>query len=272
MSDPAAPPTQESTEDVMRSLTKYLPGFMQVQNEQVLPQSQAMLNAAQQISPAYNDLLLSLYQKSAPELAKTGVDVEKINRTGAAQTDLDILQGTGGALVREGQKLDRELNPEFYKTRENQANKLAELMGSINLNDANPEAERLVNQENVRSGNIGNSNATSTVANALSFGSELDKRRNSLSNALNTATSFLQPSQGQFNPVVTALNRPSTNTGENRFQGIQNPSDQAYQSGNNMLNNVNQLKLQQNDINANRRDGLDRFNETLTGIGSIVSI
>ncbi len=251
--------TPESMDSVMRAVLEHLPGFMEAQNNQVLPQARTMLQAAEEISPRYNDLQTSLYERSAPRLAQTGSQVDNISRTGAAKTDLDIMRGSGGELVKESQALDRQLNPEFYKTREMEANKMAELLGSINLNDANPEAERLINQENVRSGNIGNPSATGTVANALSFGSELDKRRTSLSNALNTATNFLQPSQGSFNPVQTALGRPSANTGENRFAGNQAAGNQAYQTGQGMFQGANDMRMQENDLKANKQSILDQI-------------
>jgi len=259
MADDRAPGTQESTASMLQALITHLPAFMDIQNAQVGPQAQAMLKAAQGITPVYNDLQTSEYARNAPSLAQTGSQVDNISRTGAAKTDLDILQGSGGDLVKESQALDRQLNPEFYKTRELESNKMEELLESINLNDANPEAERLIGQENARSGNLSNPSATGTVANALSFGSELDRRRTSLGNALNTVTNFLQPSQGQFNPVATALGRPSTNTGENRFAGTQQAGDQAYQSGNNMLQQFTQTRLQENDINANRQKAIDRI-------------
>lgn len=271
MGDDRAPSTQESTASIMQALTTYLPGYMNAVNAQVLPQAQTELRAAQSISPAYAELLDQLYTKYAPKMAQTGTEVERINRTGAAATDLEILQGKGGDLARESVKIDKELNPEFYATRSATADKLGQLLSAASF-DSDVEAERLINAENVRSGNVGNPSATQTVSNALSFGNERNNRLNRLGQAISTATQFLQPAQGQFNPTVTALNRPSTNTGESRFGGVTNPSQQAYTQGSNMFNNISQVRMQQNDINANRRDGLDRFNETLSGIGSIVSI
>jgi hypothetical protein len=264
--DPAAPSTSESTSNIIQSLTAYLPDYMKVLNSQVLPQNQAQLQAAQQVSPAYTDLLTKLYASAAPKLAQTGSQVENINRLGAANTDLQILQGPGGQLATEAQKIDRTLNPEFYSTREAEASKLGQLLSSIDLNNANPEAERLVNQENIRSGNSATPSATNTVSNALSFGGELQKRRDALGQALSTATNFLQPSQGQFNPVVTALNRPSQNTGETKFNGITNPSDQAYAQGNSLMGQISQLQQQRTDVNSQRRDALDRINETTSSL------
>ena len=266
MGDSAAPSTQESTDQVLASFIQRFPDLMRVQNAAVLPQAQTELAAAQAISPAYNDLLTSLYENSTPRLAAAGAKADEINRVGAANTDLNILRGPGSALVTEAQNLDKQLNPEFYKTRAATSDALGQLLASVNLNNANPEAERLVNQESLRTGNDSTPSATSSLSNALSFGDQLDKRRNSLNAALNTATGFLQPAQGQFNPVQTALNRNSSNSGTNQFAGVQKPGGQAYQSGQGFLNNVTSLRQQENDINANRRDVLDRFNEVTSSI------
>lgn len=265
--DPPAPSTSESTGSIISALTQYLPGYMAVQNAQLGPQANAQLEVAKQISPQYSELLNGLYQKYAPQLAQTGVNVDAINRQGAANTDLNILRGSGGDLAKEAVGIDKQLNPEYYKTRALEGDKLSQLLGSINLDNANPEAERLINQESARTGNnTVPQNATNTVSNALSFGSQLQSRRDSLSQALSTATNFLQPSQGQFNPVVTALNRPSSNTGNNQFQGVTNPSNQAYNSGNQLLQTATAANQQSNQINANRRDTLDRVTQVMGSV------
>jgi hypothetical protein len=270
--DSSAPSANESTHDMMQALTRNLPAYMEAQNAQVLPQAKTQLEASQYLTPAYSKLLDDIYRQYAPSMATTGAEVERINRTGAAKTDLEILTGVGGQMTEAAQALDKKLNPEFYKTREAASGKLGELLGSINLNDPSVEAERQINQENVRSGNLGNNSATNTVANALDFGKERMGRQAMLGQAINAATNFLQPSQGQFNPVNTALNRNSTNTGENRFAGVQNPSSQAYDSANGLMNNISSFQNNAMQINSNRRDSLDRVNETMGAVGSIVSV
>lgn len=270
MGDKQAPTANESTADIMQALTKFLPGYMEVANAQLLPQATAQLEAAQSISPAYQQLITDLYSQFAPQMAKAGAEVERINRTGAADTDLAILRGSGGELAKEGQRIDRILNPEYYASREAASAKLAELLGAIDIDAPNIEAERLVNQENVRSGNIsGPSNATNTVSNALSFGNERMKRVNALGQAIGVATNLIPATVGQFNPINTALNRNSTNAGSNQFTGVTNPGNQSYDAASGMFNNITQLKMQQNDINANRRDILDRMNETTSSLPSV---
>lgn len=267
MGDRPAPSTQESTADILKALTNNLPSLVSAYDQQAAPIANTELAVAQGVSPAYAELLNNLYKSYGPSLAQTGTQVENINRTGAAQTDLDILRGSGGDLAREAVKIDKELNPEYYATRQAEAGKLGDLLSSINLNNPNPEAERLVNQENIRSGTLNTPSTTNTVSNAISFGNEAQKRRDALTTALNAATNFLAPSQGQFNPVVTALNRPSTNAGANQFAGVQNPTlGSSANIGSNFLGNISSLKGQENQINANRRDALDRVTQVMGSI------
>lgn len=266
MADDSAPQVTESTHDIMRAFISNFPELMNVTNAQVRPQAEAKLATDEAISPRYAKLLNDLYSDYGTKMAQTGVDVERINRQGAAETDLGILRGTGGDLAREAVKIDKELNPEFYDTRANTADSLKQLLGSLNLDAPDVEAERLVNQENIRTGNQGNDSASNTVANALQFGDQRLKRQNALSQAISTATNFLQPSQGQFNPVVTALNRPSTNAGETRFEGVTKSGDTAYNMGQGMFNNLTSLQGQAMDINANRRDTFDRIAQGMSSV------
>lgn len=270
MSDSHAPTTNETTAEMIQAMTQYMPGYMAAMNKEVLPQAQADLAAAQATSPAMQQLTADLYKTYAPQFASVGRDIDTANRLQGAKTDAEILKGSGKDLARTYKEIDTELNPEYYKTRAAAGSGLEQLLGSINLNDANPEAERLINQENVRTGNLGNNSATNTVANALSFGSALNERRSQLSNAINTASAFLQPaSNASFNPATAALNRPTSNTGLSQFTGVNQPSGQAYQSGNNLANNIAANQQTQMGINANRRDVLDRLNESTSAIGSL---
>lgn len=263
MSDNKAPSAQESTSDVLGAFTQYLPGLMQAYRSEVLPTEQANLDASKSISPQYQQLMSDLFKQFGPQLAETGSNIDTQTRKASAATDADILNTSGRDLAKTYKEIDTELNPEYYKTRADAGGKLAELLGSINLDDASPEAERLVNQENIRSGNISTPSATNTVGNALSFGKEKSDRRSQLGNAINVASSFLTPSSNaQFNPATAALNRPTSNTGISQFGGVTKAGDQAYTAGSGFLNNISGFQDNATQVNANRRDILDRLNET----------
>lgn len=270
MSDERAPSTQESTQDMLLAMTANMPAFMQAMNKELGPTEQAKLASSQAVSPAWAQLTSDLYRQFAPGMAKVGSEIDSSNRLTQARTDAEILGTSGRDLSRIYKELDTELNPEYYKTREAGAKSIGDLLSSINLNDASPEAERLVNQENVRTGNLGNTNATNTVSNALSFGSELSNRRSQLSNAINTASAFLQPSSNSaFNPATAALSRPTGNTGLSEFSGVNKAGGEAFGAGQGLLGQIGGLKQAEMGINANRRDTLDRFNETMSSLPSV---
>ena len=265
--DSPAPTAQESTASTIQALASNLPALMQAYSKEVGPTAQAQYNSQAQTSPEYAQLMSQLYKQYAPDLAKTGSEIDNSTRLASAKTDADILKGSGADLARTYSGIDRELNPEYYKTRELESSKLGELLGSINLNDSNPEAERLINQENARSGNTGNTSATNTVSNALDFGNAKLARTQTLSNAIGQATNFLQPSSNaQFNPATTILNRPTSNTGTSQFTGITPQSNTAYSAGEGLLNNVAGFQNTAANINANRRDVVDRMNEVTSSL------
>lgn len=262
MADPKPQSAAAGAGELQAILQRDFPGYMNLLNSQVLPQAQTELGAAKAVSPEYNELLTSLYEKYAPRLAKTGSEIETASRKAGAETDIDIL--------RKMEATDRANNPEYYKTRAATSGKLGELLGSINLGAPNVEAERLVSQEAARTGNLVTPSATSTVSNALSFGNELQKRRDALGRAIGAATSFLQPATSPFTTAAASLTtRPGTNLGESRFTGITAPGQTAYGLGQGLLGTQAGLKQQEAELKAQRRDALDRFNET---IGSLPNV
>lgn len=265
--DPPAPSAQESTDQTLGALIQRFPDLMKAYNAQVYPTAQAQLDSETKISPQYEQLMTDLYKQFAPQLAATGNQIDAASRTATANEDVNLLKNQGKELATGYNEIDRQLNPEYYATREKTANKLAELLGSVNLDDANPEAERLVNQENVRTGQLGNTSSTNTVANALAFGNEKAKRTATLSSAINAATSFLTPSQNtQFNPLTAVTGKPASNTGLSNFGGVTQSGQEAYSAGSGLLNTIAGFQNNAANINANRRDVLDRVNGTLSSL------
>lgn len=261
-----APTAGESASDIFSAMYNYYPGLAQVYRDQLLPTAQAELKTSQAVSPAFQQLMTDLYRDQGPQLAQIGQGIDRSNRLAAAQTDADIIAGPGATTARSYQALDRELNPEFYATRAAGAGKLSELLGSINLSDPNPEAERLISQEAARSGNMASPSQTNTVANAISFGEAANNRRTNLTAAINAATNFLQPSStaSNFNPATTALNRPTSNTGSSQFAGVNNTAGQGSQSA--ALGFTNQLgDLQRLDV-ENRTSIKDQIDQGFSSI------
>lgn len=269
MAQPKIPSVSESASDMLSALHDYYPGLAGVYRQELLPTAQAELATSQAVSPQYQQLISDLYKQFGPGLATTGAQVDDISRKAAAKTDVDILKSSGGDLARTYSDIDKSINPEYYATRTKTANALEDLLGSINLSDPNPEAERLISQENARSGNLAQPSATTTVANALSFGSEADKRRNSLEQAINSATAFLGNSStaANFNPATTILNRPTSNTGQSNFAGANTTAgSSANQASQNFTSGLTQLQSNYANNQANKRDAVDRINEGFSSL------
>ena len=263
--DKAQSTTKIDAQRLYGALKEYLPGISQLFNEQILPGEQAQLGAAENISPRYYDLLTKLQTEYGPALARSGAGIDAAARQAGAENDLSFLQGTGGDLLTQIDSQNKQLNPEFYRTRDSTSQALQQLLGSINLGDANPEAERLVNQENVRSGTLATPSATNTTKNALSFGNELQKRRDALSSAISTATNFLAPaSVGVDSSAV--LNAGKQNPGTANFTGVVNPTNEGLNTARGYLDNLTGLRAVNTQGNYQKRDWIDRVNE---GFGSL---
>lgn len=265
MSDPNVTSLFGSAGHISNALETYLPGITQAITGQYTPTAEAQLGAAQAVSPGYADLMSKLYSQYAPGLATTGANVDAISREGAAGTDLSLLQTYGPQLAAAQRASENALNPEVAAARASAAKGLGDLFGSINLNSPNPEAERLVSQESARSGNIAQPSATNTVSNALSFGNELQKRRDALGKAISLATGFTQAGQTSFNPVANALTRSPSNTGTSQFTGIDKDTAAAQQTGTDWLTQLSQLQGQKVDLSSQRRatGALSNFQSTI---------
>lgn len=269
MSDPKAPETNSSVDAIGKAITYQLPGIIKAYNSQIVPTEQAKVDASRVVSPQYSQLLSDLYKTYAPQLAQAGTNVDTQNRTANANTTANILGDQGAKTAAAYTSIEQQNNPEYYKTRALEGNKLSELLSSINLNNPNPEAERLINQENSRSGQLGNSSNTNTVANALNFGSAKAQRQSTLSNAISTATQFLQPSNNQAAQVAYGASAaPSTTNAAgnaiSQFSGVTPTGQTTYDTGNNVLGAASSAQNTAMGINANRRDVIDRLNSTIS--------
>lgn len=243
MSDPAgnAPNPSTDTAALFQNYIKFLPEIMRVTAGAETPAAQGILQASQAVSPEYAKLLESQLSTYGVPLAQAGGAVNTAQAKAGADTNLALLQGSGGDVARASSSLDKELNPELYGARTSTANQLMNLLGSYNLNGLSgserAEVERSLNQSNTVTGNLGLDNATNAVSNAMNFGSKLQEKRTNLSNALQTATGAITALQNtSFNPVATALSTaPTTNLGTSMFQPVTNTASNTLPFGQGVL-------------------------------------
>lgn len=262
--DPAAETSSEGSSAITNAIIQDLPRYMEVVNRLSLPRAQAELGVAQAVSPDYQKLLNQLYAQYAPGLSATGSAIDAQNRLAQAEADRQLLTGGSALAIGKGARdLERVIDPEFYAVQDANIDKVGQLLGSIDLNSPNIEAERLINQENMRAGTDLVPSATNTVANALSFGNEQQKRRDALSRAVATASAVLGNTKTTFNPTQTLINRPATVGGAanalTQFGGVTNPSGAVDASGAELQQGLFGTKTAEMDINSQRRDSFDRL-------------
>lgn len=281
MGDAKSPPAAESMDSILKSYQNRLPEFMRAANANVLPTEEAKLTAAQATSPGWAQLQAQIFKDLGPVLSQTGSDISRQQALSQAATDAAVLEGPGRQVIERAIEAQKLADPEYYAQRSGVSDNLSKLFNSIDLSGAlsggETEAIRrgLASESNAR-GTTTSPSMTETVAGAQVYGgaakARQDQAKNQLTQALSVATGALPALKSGTDVFQVATGRPSTiNTGDSKFMGVnQNIGQEAFSSANNLLNNTTQLKLNENQINADRRDGLDRFNETWSSvIGSL---
>jgi hypothetical protein len=278
--DPPAPTASETTAAQLQAFTEYLPGLFQVLRPEQALSEQANVDLQRGIQPQLADLNLELLQKYGPEYNKVGADLARENQQLQAANDLSILQGTGRDVVTAAAEAQRLADPEYYAAREATNKKYIDLINSYDPTGLSPteaaNIERLTNRSNTRSGTAGLGSPTSAIANAFAFDDKLQQKKQNLSNVLSQYQGLQAGNRSGVDagslttgkPFVTAFN-------QNQFQPVQafgNASSQTSGTANNFLAQTGENARQTNDINAQRRDTLDRVNETQQAVGSWLSL
>jgi hypothetical protein len=283
-SDPVAPSTGESSEEMLQAYAKHFPELMRISSENILPVELAKLNAAKATTDGYNKLQSEAYNAYGPLMAETANKIAAGQAASQAQSDLDILKGTGKDLVTAGVDAQKIADPEYYQTRSRISGGLGQLMDSIDLTGKPSGGEteqmnRAMAQEGTRRGTLNTPSMTEALGSALTFGNAQRQRENEakgqLGAAIGLGTGFLPAAQSGVDAFKVATGKTSMpNAGDSKFQGVnQGIGAETFGAGNSFMNNLTGLRQSEMDINSRRRDSLDRFNETfsstMSGIGSL---
>lgn len=280
--DPAPASGGESTDAMMAAMVKNLPDLTRVTGENILPLEQAKLNASRVIAPQENELAAKLYAEYGPILNQIGNQISKANQLAAVGADAETLaKAQESGLVDKALALQRQADPEFYKMREQLATKTGSLLDSVGDGSLTPteleEITRGINRSNVNAGVNDIGSRTAAVRNALQFGSAGMARKNSLAQMLASTAGALQQTRSGFDPFQVATGRTafSGNTGENKFQANQTQAlgQSTLGLSNNLLSQAGENQRLSQQLNSQRRSGLDVFNQTfgnvMSGVGSL---
>lgn len=259
----------------MASLTRYLPRLAQTVGDVVGPYEQSLLNSRATIDPQQAALDESLAAYFMPRFAQIGSDVARQNAFNQATTEADVLEGPGARLVSSARQLDRFQDPEYYNVREAGAGKLIDLLEGQDPNQLTgaeiANVERTSNRTNTASGNAGLGSSLSAIGNAMTFGGALDKKRNTLLNTLNAIPQNLAAMRSGTDVFQVATGRPSygSNPASGQFSTSREgfgESSRSMASG--LLGEAGQNVRQNNDLNANARDWLDRTTQVMGALPS----
>lgn len=275
--DPAPQSTGESTDTQLQAYIKNLPSLLNVTANQTLPVGQTTQAAAEVLSPEQQALQDKLFAQYGPELYKLGDQLNAQESGAGINTALTNLQGGGGKLIDAATAADKQANPEYYAARAQAGSQLSNLLGSIDLSGLSgserSEVERSNAQQDAQRGIANTPSQTATVQNAMQFGTALQAKRNALSQAISTATSFLPSAKSgvdAFSVGTGAATTPASNPGASQFLGVGNAANSAAgansATGNNLLGTINSTSNTAAGINANRRNSLDQVNSTLSSL------
>ena len=272
------PNTSESMESVMKAYRENLIPMIQNQIAAAQQYEPAMQTLREQISPREQSLNKQLYEQFGPEFARIGSQIARQNAEAQAATDLGVVSGTGRDLVREAMRTQKEADPEAYRAREIALANLENLNKSLVSPDAGlsggerSEIERSLARENFARGTGATPTATSTVGNAMAFGQAGEARRqqrqSAIANAAQLATQSVQPLSSRIDTFQLTTGRPSVNQGEARTGGAREVGQESNAMGMNLFGNASQMRQQENQLNAQRKTGLDQFSQVMGSLPS----
>lgn len=273
--DAPAPTANESTAEMLRAYSNYLPQLMQVTRQEMLPMAQSELATAQAVSDPTAQLQTDLYAKYGPQLNQIGSDIARQNALAQAGTDLSVLTGPGKELAAAALEAQRMADPEYYAARAQAGQKLGDWMGALSTptGELTPgersEIERSLAQQNEAAGLGRVPTNLNTVSNAMQYGQGAMQKQAAQSNlfgqALQSAAQFLPASQSKVDVFQLTTGRPSTsNTGESKFTGVQQGTgDSALDFSQGIFGEIGQNQRTAMDINSKRRDSLDRVSQVM---------
>lgn len=207
-------PRPENTGRMLQDYAQYLPSVLQATNSQAVPTAQANLAADQATAGGEAALNNQITGQYAPGLAAINSQIQNQQTQAGSNTINTQLNGAGGAAADSARNLLARDNPEYAKTIGSAATQSQNLLNSYNLKGLSPgeanAVERSTNQTNSATGNLGLSNPTNVVSNAMNFGQAFDAKRAALNTAIGTGNQTASTAIGAFNPLTVATAQPST--------------------------------------------------------------
>lgn len=272
------PSTQESTREMLQSMAQYLPDAIKAINSTTANTAQTNQDVSKAISPQAAQLQYDLYKDYGPKMNELGAQLDRQNQLSSSGNELAIAKGPGADLVTEADKLQRQVDPEFYKTREALGNKTTDWLNSYDptklTGSETAEVQRSAGRD--PNGNVGS--AMQTLRNANQFGNAANKKWADFGNAVGQAANALPALKSGFTGFEVATRRALTpNSGDKRLSGPADASQASAQNfgyANGVTNNIAQLQntalQKKTSVLDDVLKGTEAFSNVAKGVGSFV--
>jgi len=272
--DPKAPDYADQYKDMVEVTLRQTPALMKLYGEQILPYEQANLDAQKVLQPQQQQLNYDVYKQFGPLLNQVGADIARQNAVAQSATELDLLKGTGGQTVTVADELLRKINPEYYANRAATSDSYTKLLGSLDptkLTGGEAAATERANNANiVNSGNVGSGSRSATLGAALKFDDRLTAKKNQLNQVLSNFGGIQTGSMTNIDPFKVAVGRGSTpDYAGDKFTGTMNLGNTATQVGQAGMGQMGSMWNNMTQINAQRRDALDRGMEVANTVANM---
>lgn len=265
-----------------QALNDLYPYLSNTIRQQQIPNALMDLQTAQLTSPGNAQLMTQLYNQFGPQLNAIGNEINQRNALAQAGTDLSVLKGPGQDLINQAYQSAQTFDKPYYDTRASGADAIQRLISSIDLSGGlNPterdEISKGLARQNFQSGTLGAPNQSQMVGNAMQYGQAGFQRsqaaKSNLSDAISKAAAFLPASKSGVDVFQVATGRSSqANQGNGLFPGINSSNNSSnFGLAGNILGGLNQDTMSNNNINAQKKDWIDKFVQISQGISNIGS-
>ncbi len=210
-----APSLDRQTQLLFEAFQKYLPKVTEV--------SQANTEA---FTPRQNKLDYEQFSQYAPLFSQAGASLQQ----NEVQNNLGNINNGGSQLVSAARQLEDLASPDFAKSRQVANKGFQDLIGGMDPNRLSgaemANTERGINRLNARTGNLNTGDATSTTANAMTFGGALDQKRQNFGQALNLFPGIASQSKSGMDTFNVGTGKTiNSNPGLSAFGGPQTKFD-----------------------------------------------
>ena len=256
---PATPPAAESTADMLAAYQQALPGFMQANQQNILPQEQATLAANQQLLPEYNDLQTQIYSQYGPQYQDIANKLQASQAAALTQSQADILKNQGVDYANAAKQAATAYDPEYFASRAAASKSMNDLLASYDVSNGlsggeQANVERGLNRMGQSMGTAAAPNSnTNTILNAFGFDDKLQQKKSGLASALQGTAGTLGALKSGFDPgaiVGNALYANNAGQGQQVNASAPNTGQSSNALSSNLLNAASQGQNSQNNYNA----------------------